>query len=264
MKAKKILLADCGLKVENGKLKANGHADINLMKIAKRIEVQVDRFMINERPLLDGKLGVLEYGEYSGVVINGSAIINPVNDEHSLTDTVSSGDLNDIVLRIIGHCAEQNIPLLGICYGHQMIARFAGERVEELPEYEFGFVEIELTDSGRQQSIFAGSSERPFVAEDHGFGLKNAKRTEVLAENETCIQSLTIRGTKIFGIQFHSDYHGDVDGKGTGTLEYYYARDRSFYEDRLSRAPIVKPEDEAEAYKRNCRPLINFMRSCIE
>ena len=53
----------------------------------------------------------------------------------------------------LGNCAaylELDIPILGICAGHQFMARFYGGDARESPEPEFGAMEIELQNGGGQ------------------------------------------------------------------------------------------------------------------
>ncbi|SVD41347.1 uncharacterized protein METZ01_LOCUS394201, partial [marine metagenome] len=51
----------------------------------------------------------------------------------------------------LGNCGaylELEIPILGICAGHQFMARFYGGDAREAPNPEFGAIEITLIDGG--------------------------------------------------------------------------------------------------------------------
>ena len=51
----------------------------------------------------------------------------------------------------LGRCGEYlelDLPILGICAGHQFMARHYGGDAREAPEPEFGAMEIELIDGG--------------------------------------------------------------------------------------------------------------------
>ncbi len=99
---------------------------------------------------------------------------------------------------------DSGIPVLGICYGQQLIAHTLGGRVQKGDHGEYGLalLDIALPDSilngieGRQQ---VWMSHRDLVAEvPSGF--------EVLASTETCaIASMASPARKLFAVQFHPE-----------------------------------------------------------
>lgn len=66
---------------------------------------------------------------YDAIILSGGP--NSVYDENSLS----------IDKKIL----ELNIPVLGTCYGMQIIHHILGGKVTKLPEGEYGKVELELT-----------------------------------------------------------------------------------------------------------------------
>jgi GMP synthase (glutamine-hydrolysing) len=59
-------------------------------------------------------------------------------------------------------------PVLGVCFGHQLLARALGGRVERNPRgREAGTVEVELTAAGELDPLFAGLPRRLLVQQTH-------------------------------------------------------------------------------------------------
>ena len=68
----------------------------------------------------------------------------------------------------LGNCGahlELDIPILGICAGHQFMARHYGNGTRESRKPEFGAMEIELVEGGG--TIFAGTNQTQTVWESH-------------------------------------------------------------------------------------------------
>jgi GMP synthase (glutamine-hydrolysing) len=64
--------------------------------------------------------------------------------------------------------AARTRPVLGICFGHQLLARALGGRVERNPRgREAGTAEVRLTGAGRRDPLFSGCPERLLVQQTH-------------------------------------------------------------------------------------------------
>jgi GMP synthase (glutamine-hydrolysing) len=99
---------------------------------------------------------------------------------------------------------ELGVPVLGICYGMQLIAHLCGAKVVPGAEREFGRQELELTGS---PELFEGTPSRQVVWMSHGDRVETALRDfEVVARTATCATA-AIRHVKrpIHGIQFHPE-----------------------------------------------------------
>ncbi|MBI5227318.1 gamma-glutamyl-gamma-aminobutyrate hydrolase family protein [Candidatus Micrarchaeota archaeon] len=259
----KILVVDCSVSERQGKLRPTIYPELTVLHLARLHRVDFDRFILVDHPnLRNCALGrVVDKRKYHKVVISGSGPIDPANDEQKIGQDVTSGELNSTVLRIIELCVERGIPLLGICYGHQMICRSAGARVEDLETYEFGFVPVQLTQNSQEHPLFAGIDSPFLAAEHHNMGVRKPSGSlDVLAQNDRCVQAVQIRGTEVTGVQFHPDFnsgHGVLED----TVAYYYRREAASL--RLSEAPLVEPPDKDEAYMMNNVPLLRFMRTTV-
>ena len=99
---------------------------------------------------------------------------------------------------------DLGIPILGICYGHQLIAKMLGGSVAK-GFGEYGRTYIRIT---KRDSIFEGLSDREEVWMSHSDYVKELpEEAEVLAVSEDTgyIASYRIRGKPIYAVQFHPE-----------------------------------------------------------
>lgn len=137
-------------------------------------------------------------GQFSHIIIGGS-IHNPVvGEEKAWMKKVYS-----FIRKII----KKKIPLLGVCGGHQFIARALGEEVIYNPNgREFGTIDITLTKEGENDPLFLGVSKIFKAQLSHRCIVKKLKpHWRLLASSKLCqIQAVAINErTRI--IQFHPE-----------------------------------------------------------
>lgn len=96
------------------------------------------------------------------------------------------------------------IPVLGICYGLQLIAKFAGGTVLAGKSKEFGKKEINVKNNGK---LLRGLSKKEQVWMSHGdLVAELPKDFEVLASTDTCrIAAFENNDKRLYGIQFHAE-----------------------------------------------------------
>ena len=102
--------------------------------------------------------------------------------------------------------AEQR-PVLGVCFGHQLLAWRLGAQVVKNPlGRELGTVWIEQTRAGRGSQLFAGMPERFDAQATHeDVVLRGSAPLEVLASNPLCEVQAFAAGPRCFGVQFHPE-----------------------------------------------------------
>ncbi len=98
---------------------------------------------------------------------------------------------------------ELGKPLLGICFGHQLIAKLIGGTVEE-GIGEFGRTEIEII---KDDPLFKGWGRKEIVWMSHKDYVSELPSTaEVLAISERgYVAAFKIRESKVYGVQFHPE-----------------------------------------------------------
>jgi GMP synthase (glutamine-hydrolysing) len=118
----------------------------------------------------------------------------------------------DRLLEWIRGLVEEEIPLLGVCYGHQAVAAALGGRVERHPGgWEMGTVEVELTDAGRSDPLFAGFPARFQVQTTHEDQVVEAPPEAILLawNDHSPIQALAI-GPACRTVQFHPEVDAPI------------------------------------------------------
>lgn len=99
---------------------------------------------------------------------------------------------------------SSNIPILGVCYGHQLITYLMGGKVERGNVREYGIAKLSIQKTG---SIFLGLRKKEQVWMSHGdLVSKPPKGFQVLAKTDDCpVASMGNNNKKIYGVQFHPE-----------------------------------------------------------
>ena len=106
-----------------------------------------------------------------------------------------------------------NKPVLGICFGHQLIAKaLGGKVVKNHLGWELGSFQINLTDKGKNSSLFNGINELDYFYESHQDVVsKMPENATLLASNKKGNQSFKYKN--IYGVQFHPEFSFDITKK---------------------------------------------------
>lgn len=96
------------------------------------------------------------------------------------------------------------IPVLGICYGMQLMCEALGGKVENAASQEYGRATCDITD---HQILFEGMPESIEVWMSHGDQISAISETfETLAKTPTCpFAGIRHRELPVYGIQFHPE-----------------------------------------------------------
>lgn len=103
---------------------------------------------------------------------------------------------------------ERDVPILGVCFGHQMIAEALGGKVERNPKgWELGVQEVELTEEGMRDPLFRGFPPRFPVMQSHqDVVTKLPSGARALAGNAMSAHQSFALGDRIRTVQFHPEY----------------------------------------------------------
>ncbi len=107
---------------------------------------------------------------------------------------------------------ELGIPVLGICYGHQLMAHLLGGKVQNKENKEFG---KEIVSIKKKTGILKGLLAKETVWFSHGDqATKLPKGFVITASTKTCAHAgFADEKRRFFGIQFHPEVTHTVHGK---------------------------------------------------
>lgn len=119
---------------------------------------------------------------------------------------------DDGALKVDPDIFKLGIPILGICYGMQLMARDLGGKVEPAKDSEYGRADITVTDP--DSVMFKGLPEKQYVWMSHGdLVTKAPDGFKVVATSKNCpISAIANDEKKQYGIQFHAEVRNSQYG----------------------------------------------------
>ncbi len=107
---------------------------------------------------------------------------------------------------------QMKVPILGICYGMQLIAKELGGKVQHSKNREYGLADIEVK---TKSLLFFGLKAKMPVWMSHGDKLtKLPKGFKVVASSKNCHNAAIVNEEEtIYGVQFHPEVHHSPFGK---------------------------------------------------
>lgn len=96
---------------------------------------------------------------------------------------------------------DLNVPMLGVCYGLQVITQFYGGMVDDTKQNEFGIVEIEVDSRSK---LFNGLPAYNTVHMSHGDRVKKHQQVFRFLPIRQVVQSLQLARRKSIFMEFNS------------------------------------------------------------
>lgn len=105
--------------------------------------------------------------------------------------------------QLIEQALKQDMPVLGICLGAQILAHVLGASVRKHTQREVGWQQVSLTKEGRQDPIFSSFGPTETVFQMHGDTFDVPQSAVHLAFSSVCEGQAFRYGQKAYGLQFH-------------------------------------------------------------
>ncbi|WP_455276455.1 glutamine-hydrolyzing GMP synthase [[Eubacterium] cellulosolvens] len=153
---------------------------------------------------------IREFNVYSEVV-NGDISFEDFQDvkkKFNVKGIILSGGpssvYNESSPKIDERLLNENIPILGLCYGHQLLAFIAGGKVSQSTKREYGIAHVEINNPS---GILLGMDKSEKVWMSHGDVVTElSKDYEILAHTENCpVAAFMHKSKPIYGIQWHPE-----------------------------------------------------------
>jgi len=168
---------------------------------------------------------IVDLDEFSHLLITGSALYASQENEND-------NKLYDIVQQFT------NKRILGICYGHQMLAKALMKKnvCRKSKSPELGWRKVELVTN----SIFEGIS-KPVFYESHLEEVYNLNDDfTIIASNTNCdIQGYQYKGLPVWGVQFHPEVTFEYGQQSIKNKLANYESMRNFFCDELENPEYI-------------------------
>ena len=133
------------------------------------------------------------------MVFGGSMNVHEVHGHPWLRD---ERDLLDRAL-------EDDVPVLGVCLGAQLLASVAGAAVSRAPEPEIGWYEVEKTPEAADDPLLGELPQRFTAYQWHSYRFEVPRDAVLLATSPICPQAYRL-GEAAWGTQFHAEVTREI------------------------------------------------------
>ena len=120
---------------------------------------------------------------------------------------------------LIREALDRGVPMLGVCFGLQLIAEAAGATPYRSEEPEIGWYEVEITEAGAADPVIGPLAPSVEMFGWHHYVAPVPPGAVELARTPHCAQAFRIEGKPVWGLQFHAEVTRDdlfswLDGWG--------------------------------------------------
>ena len=138
---------------------------------------------------------------YSGIIITGSH--SDVTDPETWIENLSEWILS---------AKKYTLPVLGICFGHHLLAQAFGGTVDFHPEgQELGCVDVKLNKNGEKDHLLGALPTDFYAYANHAQTIKTLPENALtLAYNDFDKTHAFSLNDHIWGVQFHPEYTGEI------------------------------------------------------
>ena len=167
--------------------------------------------------LYDAEQVPIDLDDIEGIISMGG----PMN-----LDQPNGHDWMEPEMACIRRAHDRGLAIVGICLGHQLIAKALGGDVELMPEPEVGFELVQLTFAGTIDPVMAGITWQTPQVHMHGHQVvKLPDQATPLAQSARCKTQAFKVGMRTYGFQYHLEWdrpaiarHSDNDLVGQSPI----------------------------------------------
>lgn len=153
---------------------------------------------------------IREHGVYSEIVAHDikPTEIKLLNEKFNVKGLIFSGGPASVyehnAPRPDPHILDLDLPILGLCYGHQLIAQMVEGKVEPAEQREYGIAYVAID---KPAGVLKGLSKKEKVWMSHGDTVFTMpSEFEVLAHTENCpVAAFRHKEKPIYGLQWHPE-----------------------------------------------------------
>jgi GMP synthase (glutamine-hydrolysing) len=161
---------------------------------------------------------VRELGVFSEIISHKKIFIKNISTENTMGIILSGGPLNVYQkdrFSFNKNILQLKIPILGICFGHQILSKELGGKVKKSIHREFGLVEIKKISNSLLTRNFFNHKDKSKVWMSHADQVsKIPKNFKIVASSKS--SKLTVIENvkdKFYGVQFHPEVTHTKKGK---------------------------------------------------
>lgn len=142
-----------------------------------------------------------DVSQVAGAIVSGSSAM--------VTERL---DWSERTAEWLGRAIPGDLPILGICFGHQLIAHALDGRVARNPNgREIGTVEVLLTEEAESDPLFCGLGSRIEVHETHSESVVDLPTDAIHLAHSTLDPHQAFRiGRVTWGLQFHPEFTAKI------------------------------------------------------
>lgn len=131
---------------------------------------------------------------YDGLIVLGGPMnVDEVQDYPNLVTEVN----------LIKLAIDNEMPILGVCLGSQLLAKALGAKVTKNSEKEIGWYDVSSTSEGQEDPLISNFTQTEKIFQWHGDTFDLPKGAKLLASSPLCKNQAFKYGDNVYGFQFH-------------------------------------------------------------
>lgn len=153
----------------------------------------------------------LHYLKIPSEIIPNTTSLEDVKEMDPLGLILGGGPSTERAGNSMRYIKELDIPILGICLGHQIIAKAFGGEIDAAGMESYAQIKINILD---ENDILKGFGKTADVWASHKDEVtKSPENFKVLATSSLCdVEAMKHESKPIYGIQFHPEVHHTENG----------------------------------------------------